>query len=230
MAKQEEFNSLDELFRKTFDDLPESPSTADWDQPGDRVWQHVQARIKPGRQGWTNNQILLAAAAAVAIALALYFAFARPKPAPADPAPVLPASSEQALTPPRQPETLATVPAPESAPESAPAQPRKPVYRQPSSPKTLLPPAEDKPATAPASAPTQTPPANTPGQRPAPTGSALLPGSNPAPPNTTELRRNQNAPNSPKIQPLPLTPRRWQAPPLPASFKVNWPVSDTKKQ
>lgn len=225
---KQEFHSLDELFRKTFDDLPESPSATGWDRPGDRVWQHVQARIKPGRQGWTNNQILLAAAAAVAIALGLYLAFARPNPNLAPAAP--PDTTEQVLTPPKAeipavyPEATETA---QGAEEINPA-PLRPAPRRQAAP---------RPATTPDNPSTNEPPppvrANTSDQRPTPTGSALLPGANPAPPNTTELRRNENAPRSPKtgpLTPLPTGLQRRKAPPLPESFKLTWPASDTTKQ
>ena len=82
MAEQKDFNSLDDLFRKTFDDLPDSAGASGWDTPSDRVWQHVQTRIKPPRSGWSGGQILLLASGAIAIALGLYFALAQPqKPA-----------------------------------------------------------------------------------------------------------------------------------------------------
>jgi hypothetical protein len=44
-----ESQPIDELFKKTFDSLPDGPSPAGWDMPSDRVWQNIKGGIpQPG--------------------------------------------------------------------------------------------------------------------------------------------------------------------------------------
>lgn len=89
MADTKDFESLDELFRKTFDNLPDKPSKSGWDTPSERVWQHVQAQIKPPKSGWSVQTISLLAAFAVTLTVGLYLFLTRPAatetPAPAPP-------------------------------------------------------------------------------------------------------------------------------------------------
>ena len=70
MTEPQDFESLDELFRKTFDGLPENASPSGWDRHSDRVWQHVQTSIQPPRSGWSTKAITLVSALAVTIDLA----------------------------------------------------------------------------------------------------------------------------------------------------------------
>lgn len=90
MTDPKEFESLDNLFRKTFEKLPETPSKSGWDVPSERVWQHVQSQIKPPRTGWSAQTVTLLAAFAVTLAVGLYLLFARSEkqesPAPETPA------------------------------------------------------------------------------------------------------------------------------------------------
>lgn len=78
MAEQKEFESLDELFRKTFDNLPDTPAKSGWDAPSERVWQHVQEQIKPPKSGWSTQTIALLAAFAVTLTVGLYLLLNRP--------------------------------------------------------------------------------------------------------------------------------------------------------
>lgn len=80
MTDPKEFESLDELFRKTFDRLPETPAPSGWDTPSDRVWQFVQSEITPPRSGWTLKSIALIASFAVTLAIGLYLFLNRQKP------------------------------------------------------------------------------------------------------------------------------------------------------
>jgi len=83
MTEQKEFESLDELFRKTFDNLPDTPAKSGWDAPSEKVWQHVQAQIKPPKSGWSTQTITLLAAFAVTLTVGLYLLLSRAeKPAP----------------------------------------------------------------------------------------------------------------------------------------------------
>lgn len=79
MADTKEFESLDELFRKTFDNLPETPAQSGWDAPSERVWQHVQSQIKPPRSGWSAQTISLIAAFAVTLVVGLYLFLNQPE-------------------------------------------------------------------------------------------------------------------------------------------------------
>lgn len=72
MTDPKEFESLDQLFRKTFDDLPETPAASGWDTPSQHVWQHVQSQIKPPRSGWSTQTITMLAAFVVALAVGLF--------------------------------------------------------------------------------------------------------------------------------------------------------------
>jgi hypothetical protein len=89
MADTKDFESLDELFRKTFDNLPDTPAKSGWDTPSERVWQHVQAQIKPPKSGWSVQTITLLAAFAVVLTVGLYLLLNRPAvtetPAPTPP-------------------------------------------------------------------------------------------------------------------------------------------------
>ena len=86
MTEQKEFESLDDLFRKTFDNLPEKPGSSGWDTPSELVWQHVQKQIKPPKSGWSTQTLTLVAAFAVTLTVGLYFLLNRPVQ-PAMPAP-----------------------------------------------------------------------------------------------------------------------------------------------
>lgn len=168
MTEPQDFDSLDELFRKTFDNLPETPAPSGWDRPSERVWQHVQATVKPPNSGWSAKAISLVSALAVTVAIGLYLFVIRPE-TPAETS--TPAEQPTVVTAPNvvtPAETVAAIPAPEktsvqkqtAAPVIRPRQPEKPAPKA-----------------------SQTQPAAS--QRP--TGSIPLPGSKSAPPNTTVL-------------------------------------------
>ncbi len=82
MTGKENFEPLDELFRKTFQDLPDTPASSGWDVPSSRVWQRVQSEIKPTSTGWTLQTWVLLTVVAVLVAVGLYFAFGKTQPAP----------------------------------------------------------------------------------------------------------------------------------------------------
>lgn len=72
MAQNQDFNSLDELFKKTFDNLPDAPSTNGWDVPSEKVWQGVRQNFSaPASSGF--SKILAAAAVLAVVAAAVYF-------------------------------------------------------------------------------------------------------------------------------------------------------------
>ena len=188
MTEPQDFESLDELFRKTFDGLPENASPSGWDRPSDRVWQHVQATIQPPRSGWSTKAITLVSALAVTIVVGLYLFVSR--------------SSTPTETPVTPEVPVVTIPTPaatkavaESTKSSAEiTSPNRPASVVSSRPKRLTPvlplekPTIDRPAP----------------QRP--TGSAPLPGSQDDAPNTTVL--NQGRMWQTPLQPLPVLPDR----------------------
>jgi hypothetical protein len=63
---------IDELFRKTFESMPQTPASSGWDVPSDRVWQNVQGGI--AQTGVTlGTKIALVAASVLCIAVATYW-------------------------------------------------------------------------------------------------------------------------------------------------------------
>ena len=130
MTEQKEFESLDELFRKTFDNLPETPAKSGWDTPSERVWQHVQEQIKPPQSGWSPQTLTLIAAFVVTLTVGLYLFLNRPTqpetPA-AVPPPVVAEMAEQPASNTGTQEQLNVTPvvAPESSGSVVPAKTSK---------------------------------------------------------------------------------------------------------
>jgi cytoskeletal protein RodZ len=89
MAEPKEIHPLDELFRKSFDELPAAPATNGWDTPSVQVWEHVQERIKTPRTSWKSWTIAILAAVATVAALWFWFQN-RPTPQPAAPPQTMP--------------------------------------------------------------------------------------------------------------------------------------------
>lgn len=166
MTEPQDFDSLDDLFRKTFDNLPETPAPSGWDRPSERVWQHVQATVKPPNSGWSAKAISLVSALAVTVAIGLYLFVIRPE-TPAET--TAPAEQPTVMTAPNvvtPAETVSAIPSPEKT--SVPTQTAAPIIqaRQPEKPAPKT--SETEPTAS---------------RRP--TGSIPLPGSKSAPPNTT---------------------------------------------
>lgn len=83
MTEQQANSPIDDLFRKTLENLPNTPAESGWDTPSDRVWQHVQANIAQPRSGWGTQSLLLLAAILFTIAGGLYWMFSGPGKTPA---------------------------------------------------------------------------------------------------------------------------------------------------
>lgn len=100
MTDPKDFESLDDLFRKTFEKLPETPDKSGWDTPSERVWQHVQSQIKPPRSGWSAQTITLLAAFAVTLTVGLYLLLATPEKqeSPASETPEVAGTTEMPVT------------------------------------------------------------------------------------------------------------------------------------
>ncbi len=168
---KQEYQSLDELFRKTFDNLPESPAPSGWDVPSERVWSHVQTNIQAPKTGWTLQAIGLVSAFAVTLAVGLYLYTARqselqPVPLP----PVAPVEVPAANTGPTVNNPAAT------QPDMQPV--AKPIKSQPTKPKATNPAANSAEENA------------ADGKRSLPKA-APLPGTKPASPNSTERQRSE---------------------------------------
>ncbi|MBK9336851.1 MAG: hypothetical protein IPM98_09790 [Lewinellaceae bacterium] len=205
MDDPQEYKSLDELFRKTFEELPERPAASGWDVPSPRVWEQVQATIVPPKSGWTTQSLLLLSGLAVVLLLGLYWALSRsPQPAADQPAVAVESKSAPIDTP---------------ASETAPADP---VSTPQHTGAPMRPEVSAKPPIA--SPPAVRSPENTPNVSPGrPTGSIPLPGTALAP-NTTIRRQMEELRTAPWAQPLKPLPSilKWKVktpPPVPESLK-----------
>lgn len=197
MEDPQEYKSLDELFRKTFEELPESPAASGWDVPSPRVWEQVQTHIRPPKSGWSTQSLLLVAGMAVVLLLGLYWVLSRPDLPDTN---TTPAATEQ-------PATVADISAENTTAETSPTEQPLAVPTRPSVPAPVVRRAE--PATpSPALQPDEhvleeehaTP------HRPA--GSLPLPGSAQAP-NTTIRRQMEELRQAPWAQPLKPLPGVW---------------------
>lgn len=202
MTDPKEFNSLDELFRKTFEDLPETPATSGWDTPSPQVWDEVRVRLKPPHSGWSTKAIILVSGLAVVLLLGLYWTLIR-----SDQPVALPESTQT-------PSTAIQTPATDAQPAiaSEPAE-NAAVSRQQTEAAPNLTPArrktEQTPTPSQPAAPNVNPTAANTTERSAeehgrvrPSGSVPLPGSNPASPNTTVRRQSEAWRKGPWAKPL----------------------------
>jgi hypothetical protein len=72
MTNQNEFQSLDELFKNTFDNLPDTPAASGWDQPSPRVWESLDTMLQP-KTGFQWQYGAALAGTALVIIAGLYF-------------------------------------------------------------------------------------------------------------------------------------------------------------
>ncbi len=185
MTEPQELRSIDELFKNTFNNLPETQAATGWDTPSERVWDHVRDNIQAPRSGWSLQSLMILAGFAVVLAVGLYFAFSGNEKV--DPKP-----SENST---REAVTVTTVETPVVAPVAAPAPvvlpaPEVPKFRNSTESRngksvvkggaTALP-VEETPAAAPRDMPRSN-------------GAAPLPGSKDVKiPNTTEALKIEHA-------------------------------------
>jgi len=78
MTEQQAQSPIDDLFQKTFENLPDSPAESGWDTPSDRVWQNVQTNLSKPKKGWGTQSLVLMAALVVTVAAGLYWMFSQP--------------------------------------------------------------------------------------------------------------------------------------------------------
>ncbi len=216
MTDPKEFNSLDELFRKTFEDLPETPAPSGWDAPSPRVWDEVRVRLKPPRSGWSTRALILVSGLAVVLLLGLYWVLSRPDQA-AEMPPAAETPAATATTPELQETTTIATPQSVETPAAQPkisAAPTRQTSRQEQ--KSVQPEIPVSPA------PNSTERLKEEPGRVRPSGSAPLPGSNPASPNTTVRRQAEawrSAPWAKPLAPLPGVLETQIIPPVPESLK-----------
>jgi hypothetical protein len=112
MTEPQEHRSIDELFRNSFHNLPETPAETGWDTPSDKVWQGIQQNIQATPKTNRLKQVLLAGVA-LTVAIGLYVVFT-PKPATVETKvpPVMETPS---------PDLETTAPAPAATEKSTPA-------------------------------------------------------------------------------------------------------------
>lgn len=195
MTEPQDFESLDDLFRKTFDRLPENASPSGWDRPSERVWQHIQTTVQPPEKGWSAKAITLVSALAVTIVVGLYL-FVNQPVAPVTKKPVAPEQQVAAPAPAvEQPTREEVVVAPTTPPATPTARPR----RTPAVPQ-IRPAAPEVVAPAPETAVTP----------PRPAGSRLLPGSGneSVSPNTTVDKQRLEELRMKPVKPLPVLPEK----------------------
>lgn len=72
MSEPNEYNSIDALFKKAFDDVSNTPAADGWDTPSGKVWEHVRNRIEAPRHGWSTRTLGLIAAFSVTVLIGLY--------------------------------------------------------------------------------------------------------------------------------------------------------------
>ena len=198
MTEPKELRSIDELFRNTFNNLPDTPAENGWDSPSGQVWAHVQKHAKPPASGWNMQTLIILAGFAVILVVGLYFAFSSPaKPEQNQVQPTTPAIETTTVVP-----SVAEEPMAESHHSNSIV----------TAPKVVVPAATvvHRPSVKPKVE------AETPVQQDVQeikpvrqTGAAPLPGSNTARvPNTTEARKAEQAKKLEELwhTPLPLLP------------------------
>lgn len=204
MTEPQELRSIDELFKNTFDNLPDTPADTGWDTPSERVWDHVRHNIQAPKTGWSLQSLMLLAGFAVIVAVGLYFAFSAPEKVdqPAVESTVDTSITVPVETPVLVPETIASIPVQENAAKKA-LEPQKARSKWEKSYQKPLPAMKN--------------PVNSEREMPRTTGAAPLPGSNtPVIPNTTEAL---------KIEHAKALEQLWQTPldvlPVPNTKKAN---------
>ena len=214
MDDPQEYKSLDELFRKTFDELPNQAAASGWDAPSPRVWDQVRDQIQTPKSGWTGKSILLISSLAIVLMLGLYWAFSSSatteitEPSTAE---TSAAASAQTSTQVLEEETSTALSTAQQASTSA----------QPKSQTKANTQGQAKSAET-----TEAPSSNTQqeedGVRRRLPGSAPLPGTNHASPNTTIRRQMEIWRGAPWAQPLAPVPSILESEfirPVPESLK-----------
>lgn len=182
MNTQRDANPIDDLFRQSFEALPDAPSASGWDAPSEHVWQGIQTKMKPHGSAGFPKAWLLGAAAIACLTAGIWWFARTPAPANDNSAPV-----EHVPTSTSTPNS--TTPPPHQAQsDQAQSQPDAMLPKAKSAPKVVAPqPAVSAPATTPL---TSEPQHNKP-------GSAMpLPNTKDVPRNTHEANGQQKPHNT----------------------------------
>lgn len=103
MRDQQQMDSIDEIFRQTFGNLPPTPSADGWDSPSEKVWNQVQAAVQHRDSHWSRTRQWVALAAlAVAVTAGIYFSVSSNNTtaqAPEIPSPVAPTTKTVVTAP-----------------------------------------------------------------------------------------------------------------------------------
>ena len=133
MTEHQAQSPIDDLFRKTFENLPDTPAESGWDTPSDRVWQNVQTNIQAPRQGWSMLSILLASVPVLATIAALVYFWTAPVQQPPVVAPIVTPVEQPAISPAAPAESTEnqaiTAPNPSTGNNTAKETPSKPKPR-----------------------------------------------------------------------------------------------------
>jgi hypothetical protein len=182
MNTQRDANPIDDLFRQSFEALPDAPSASGWDAPSKQVWQGIQTQMKSnGSAGFPKAWLLGAAAIACLTAGVWWFAHA--------PAPTNGNSAPMEHVPTSMPTPNSTTPTTHQAQsDQAQSQPDATLPKAKAAPKVVAP---EEPAV---SAPATTPLTSEPQHKP---GSAMpLPNTKDVPRNTHEANGQQKPRNT----------------------------------
>lgn len=77
MTEQQAQSPIDDLYRKTFENLPDSAAESGWDTPSDHVWEQIQSKIKV-QKGWGIQSLAIIASIAITLGVGLYLLFGQP--------------------------------------------------------------------------------------------------------------------------------------------------------
>lgn len=88
MNTQRDANPIDDLFRQSFEALPDAPSASGWDAPSEQVWQGIQTQMKPLSGAGFPKAWLLGVAAIACLTAGAWWFTRTPTPANSSNAPV----------------------------------------------------------------------------------------------------------------------------------------------
>lgn len=150
MTEPQPFDAVDELYRRTFEDLPASPAASGWDTPSPRVWDNIRRQMPQTRGGWSLNGWLIAGSLMLLLGMGIWLWMPAAERAVDMPAQEGPQATMPGSAPARSPAVQEDIPSTEvllapvsKAPVSAPS-----VAKSPVKPKAVTPVPVDVPVKA----------------------------------------------------------------------------------
>jgi hypothetical protein len=141
MTEPQPFDAVDELYRRTFEELPPSPASSGWDTPSPKVWDTIYRQLPQTRGGWSVSGWLLTGFLMALLGMVLWR--------------LLP-DAERAAATPLQEDQAVTAPATSSAAEHIQASvPQSGGVSEPAQDEPLVKPTATKRPKAPKAAPVQ---------------------------------------------------------------------------